>query len=291
MMKKCCTIVLFCTLILSACRNKQHEMILSTFQEWERKEIQFPSHSVFTIQGVDTIEYHLQDKYKIIVYVDSVGCTSCKLQLSEWKKFIQTVDSIHSDSVQFLFYFTPRKSQEIHRLLLENRFRYPICIDKQDSINIINHFPTNINFQTFLLDRENKVIAIGNPIHNFKVKKLYLEIISGEKFQIKKKNELQTNIEIKQTNINLGFFNWQEEQKSTFSLNNIGENLLVIQDVSTSCGCTTVSYSQEPVQPGKEIKLDIIYKAEHPGHFSKTITVYCNAESSPIELNISGDAK
>lgn len=290
-MKNCCIIVLFCALAMSSCRNKQQEMIFATFQEWEQKEIKFPSHSVFTIQGKDTVEYHLQDRYKIIVYIDSTGCTSCKLQLPEWKKFVETIDLLYPNSTQFLFYLTPREKQEIHKLLLEDRFKYPICIDKQDSINIINHFPSNINFQTFLLDRENRVIAIGNPIHNFKVKELYLKIISGEKIQTTKKNKLQTGVEIKQTVINLGTFDWKQEQSKEFLITNVGNNLLVVNDIATSCGCIVVEYLKEPVASGKSLILKVKYRADHPEHFSKTITVYCNAESSPIKFTISGNAK
>ncbi|WP_373726842.1 DUF1573 domain-containing protein, partial [Bacteroides heparinolyticus] len=36
---------------------------------------------------------------------------------------------------------------------------------------------------------------------------------------------------------------------------------------------------------------EVSYKAEHPEHFNKTITVYCNAEISPLVLQINGDAK
>ena len=34
-------------------------------------------------------------------------------------------------------------------------------------------------FQTFLLDKDNKVVVIGNPIHNLKVRDLYLQKIAG----------------------------------------------------------------------------------------------------------------
>ena len=34
-------------------------------------------------------------------------------------------------------------------------------------------------FQTFLLDKDNKVLAMGNPILNPKIKELYLKIIRG----------------------------------------------------------------------------------------------------------------
>ncbi|WP_290396557.1 DUF1573 domain-containing protein, partial [uncultured Bacteroides sp.] len=48
---------------------------------------------------------------------------------------------------------------------------------------------------------------------------------------------------------------------------------------------------KEPVNPSDSLRLHVIYKADHPGHFSKTITVYCNADASPIRLKISGNAK
>lgn len=71
----------------------------------------------------------------------------------------------------------------------------------------------------------------------------------------------------------------------------MGEAPLVINDVITSCGCVAVEYSKEPVQPGRKLNLKIKYQAEHPEHFNKTITVYCNAKGSPFHLTIGGNAK
>lgn len=165
-------------------------------------------------------------------------------------------------------------------------------IDMNDSLNKLNHFPSEMAFQTFLLDENDKVLVIGNPIHTPKVKELYLKIIRGE--QIGQENEsklITTKVGIDKTSVSLGSFDWQEEQKATFTLKNTGNKVLVIQDIVTSCGCTTVSYSKEPVQPGKEVTLEVAYKAEHPGYFDKTVTVYCNAESSPLKLRINGNAQ
>ena len=64
-----------------------------------------------------------------------------------------------------------------------------------------------------------------------------------------------------------------------------------IDDVNTSCRCTTVEYSREPVQSGKTVDITVVYKAEYPEHFNKTITVYCNSPVSPLQLKIKGDAK
>ena len=136
------------------------------------------------------------------------------------------------------------------------------------------------------------VRAIGNPIHNSKIKEIYLKIIQGGEVKLDgEKNVIQTKVNVDKSVISLGHFDWQKKQKASFVLKNIGKSLLVIQDVNTSCGCTEVTYSKEPVRPGDSILLNVSYKAETPGSFNKTITVYCNANSSPIVLRITGDAE
>lgn len=167
-MKICVLVLVFFFLI--SCKESKRENISNLVTEWMGREIVYPNDMVFTLWGKDTVNMD-RTPYTIVTYADSVGCISCKLQLSNWQAFIVEL----KDKV-------PEK--------------------------------VNIHFVFHLKDSKD-----------------------------------------------------------------------------TSCGCTTVSYSQEPVQPGKEIKLDITYKADHPEHFSKTITVYCNTESSPIRLTISGDAK
>lgn len=285
------SMILFVSVVIwTSCTNEQKEDVIHLVKHWKGKEIKFPMALTF-LQGKDTIDFSLEAQYKILSYVDSTGCTSCRLKLTEWKNFINVIDSVNP-LVKVIFFFAPEKAKDIYGALSQSYFNHPVCIDPKDSLNTLNHFPTDITFQTFLLDKNNKVIAIGNPIHNPKVKELYLNIIQGKDLQLNATNSTsQTSVSVDNVSVSLDHFNWQEEQKTSFMIKNAGNKPLIIQNVNTSCGCTTVSYSQEPVQPGKEIKLDIIYKAEHPGHFSKTITVYCNAESSPIELTISGDAK
>ncbi|MCS3107605.1 DUF1573 domain-containing protein [Bacteroides fragilis] len=42
---------------------------------------------------------------------------------------------------------------------------------------------------------------------------------------------------------------------------------------------------------GKSLDIIVTYKADHPEHFNKTITVYCNSSVSPLRLKIMGNAK
>ena len=82
--------------------------------------------------------------------------------------------------VSFLFVFHPKNKKEISFLLKRDRFLYPVFIDEKGDFDALNHFPSDVNFQTFLLDSQNKVLAIGNPVHNKKVRDLYLQIIAGQ---------------------------------------------------------------------------------------------------------------
>ena len=275
--------------VLASCQESREEAMHRLVSEWNGKEIKFPSRSVFTIQGKDTVDFEFGDAdYKVITYIDSVGCTSCKLQLPRWKKLVAEVDSITNGSVPFLFYFHPKDMKELRYLTRRDDFEYPVCFDEKDELNGLNRFPADMTFQTFLLDKGNKVIAMGNPVLNPKIKDLYLGIIKGEKETGRAANV--TSVLVDQTIMDLGSFPKEEIQERNFVLTNTGKGLLVILDIITSCGCTKVEYSKEPVRPGGILEVKVIYKAEKAEHFNKTVTVYCNTKDSPLRLTVKGNA-
>ena len=277
-------------LLAASCEESEKERLSRLVKEWEGKEILFPTHSTFTIQGKDTVDFDFKDaEYKVVMYVDSVGCTDCKLQLPRWKELMTEVDSLRGGSVSFLFYVHPKDLRELRFLTRRDAFAYPVCFDDKDEFNHLNNFPSEMMFQTFLLDKENRVIALGNPVQNPKVKELYLNLIKGNGKTAS--NEKQTTVSIDSTVMDFGNFPMSEKQERSFVLTNTGNNLLVIQDIVTSCGCTKVEYSKEPVRPGGTLEVKVIYEAEKAEHFNKTITVYCNEMNSPLRLMVKGSAE
>ena len=145
-------------LFLMSCLNKDNN-IVSLLKEWEQKEILFPKEMYFTTMLRDTTYYNLQSEYKILAYVDSIGCTSCKLQLSAWSMLINEIDSLYAGRVKFIFAFSPNRIKDIYHAILTANFTYPVYVDKQDSIAKLNRFPLESNLHTFLLDKNNRVIA------------------------------------------------------------------------------------------------------------------------------------
>ena len=185
------TVLLYILLITAffSCDNEQKEkekQILQLVNEWQGKQIVFPENTVFTRYLTDTTNYQIpQSEYKVLIYVDSIGCTSCKLQLHKWKELIEYTDSVTQNKVPFLFFFHPKDAKEIRYLLKRDGFDRPICIDLDDRLNKLNKFPADMTFQTFLLDKNNKVTVLGNPVHNTAVKDLYLKQITGKTTQTK----------------------------------------------------------------------------------------------------------
>jgi hypothetical protein len=74
-----------------------------------------------------------------------------------------------------------------------------------------------------------------------------------------------------------------------FEFINTGSNIVLVQNVQTSCGCTTPEYSKAPVKPGEKGFVKVVFDPNgRPGNFQKDITVHTNAENTPIVLKISG---
>lgn len=294
-MKRAILIIGAIIALVTSCRNEKEEKAIDLLNEWNGKAILFPR-DMHLISYIDTNAIikldEIRKEYTILHYVDTIGCVSCKLNLSGWDKLMKELDSIGYRNINCLISFFPLRKKELLKSLKINKFKHYIYIDDKDSLNLLNHFPEEDIFRTFLLDRNNKVIAVGNPVYNPKVKELYLKIIQGDKIGRGHENEVvKTKVSMEKTSVSLGSFDWQEEQKAIFTLKNTGNHPLVIEHVNTSCGCTTADYPKEPVRPGNSVSLQVTYKADHPEHFNKTITVYCNAEASPIQLKISGEAE
>jgi len=280
-------VMLLLFFIFSACDYKNEKEVIALLQSWQSREIIFQKNPIFTIQGRDTVSYLKDSKYKILTYIDSDGCAECKLRLDDWKKFIIYIDSISDNSVQFLFFFSNLKVKNMKRILSEYQFDNPVCIDVQDSLGLLNNFPTDIRHRTFLLDEDNKVLFVGNPMYNPEIRNLFVNQLLSSRQEINKYSN-KTTVKLSSTMVDFGNLGLNESKKKQIRIQNIGDCFLAIDDITTSCGCVTVKYDKEPVLPNKSIILDIMYQSIKPEYFDKTITIYCNAMTSPIFIRIVG---
>jgi len=94
-----------------------------------------------------------------------------------------------------------------------------------------------------------------------------------------------------ETTHDFGKINEADGRVSTiFEFKNEGMEPLVLSNVRASCGCTTPSWTKEPVEPGETGAITVTYNPNgRPGQFQKTITVQSNAEEGTKKLFIKGE--
>ena len=75
----------------------------------------------------------------------------------------------------------------------------------------------------------------------------------------------------------------------TFTLTNNSKEPIAIFEVVSSCGCTDVKWTREPIQPGNSGQISATYKNEDgPMPFDKTLTVYVSGVKRPVILRLRG---
>lgn len=268
--------------------NERLEVLL---QQWNGKEIFFPKNLSFMEYGEKRVDFDIsKGKYKIVHYVDSAGCTSCKLNLKQWDEFIFYMDSVTGHNVPCLFYIHTKQKRELKIALKENGFDYPVCLDMENEFYRLNKFPMTPLLQTFLLDENNRIVGMGDPVRNPHIKELYLNLISGKRRK-QEMEQARTIVELSSKEIDFGTFLWEEKQDTVVRLINTGDKPLVVYNIATSCGCTVVDYSKQPARPGESLNLKVSFEAERPEYFRKNIVVHCNADNSPLVFWITGHAR
>ena len=87
-----------------------------------------------------------------------------------------------------------------------------------------------------------------------------------------------------------GVVNEGDKARHTFEFFNTGKDTIVLgaENVRASCGCTTPSFSADPILPGQKGVITAEFNSQgRPGTFQKTITVYYKEEVVKM-LNIKG---
>jgi hypothetical protein len=73
----------------------------------------------------------------------------------------------------------------------------------------------------------------------------------------------------------------------TFTFTNIGNAPLILANVQTTCGCTAPEWTKDPILPGAEGSIKVVYNSSGKmGKQNKIITVYSNASNSEERLSI-----
>jgi len=73
-----------------------------------------------------------------------------------------------------------------------------------------------------------------------------------------------------------------------FRFTNTGKEPLILSKPISSCGCTVPTWPQEPILPGKSDVIKVTYNTNNIGPINKSVTVYSNARTNRLTLQIKG---
>lgn len=78
-------------------------------------------------------------------------------------------------------------------------------------------------------------------------------------------------------------------QTCTFTVTNLGEKPIAVYEVASSCGCTNVTWTKQPIKKDESGTITATFEnADGPYPFDKTLTVYVSGLSSPVILHLKG---
>jgi hypothetical protein len=181
-MKRYCVIFLSLTLVCFisfSCKNKSSEK--NEVEKYIEKNIQMPKDSILLLKNDSVLSIKKanleSDKIKIVSRINS-QCHSCVHHLDQWKQ--ELMKRFKDRSIQFVFYLYT-DSFELFKRKFYHRISgtYPLLIDTTNAFIRDNNLPKmDQRFHTFLLNRKNEVILVGNPLLNSEIRELYLKEIN-----------------------------------------------------------------------------------------------------------------
>lgn len=254
-------------------------------EEWQGKQIVLPEVMTDFMTG-DTINLTDAD-FTIFTYVDSIGCTGCKMKLPLWKELLGSLDSVCESDVRFLMVVDPSGIGDLNFNLKRDDFDYPIYIDDDNKVSKTNLFPEKEVLQTFLLDKNKKVIAIGNPLYSFEIALLYRNITDGK---MSVSTETGDYISINDSRICLGNLHPGEEKSREIVFTNHSSDTVSIRKVISSCECTELSLPKEYISPRSNLKAVVHFIGDTiTGYFYRTVHIHYSEYTYPTILTITGN--
>lgn len=97
-------------------------------------------------------------------------------------------------------------------------------------------------------------------------------------------------IEFEESIFDFGQIKEGEVVEHVYTYTNSGTAPVILSQVSASCGCTTPSYTQKPVLPGKSGEIKVSFASDgQVGKQQKIVTVVSNAENGVTTVQLKGE--
>jgi hypothetical protein len=158
-------------LMLPACNRAKKRELNNLVDSFYGKQLYTADSLLIVCKGsvIGTVKEF--DKYKRIITYINGDCPECIIKLREWDEFMSINSKNKEVKLQIMvssnnFYFFESVCEQMH-------FDRPVVYDTNASFiskNILN----DAHLHTLLVDSNNMILLIGNPLNNKKLTDLYI---------------------------------------------------------------------------------------------------------------------
>jgi len=160
-------------LINVGCNSHEEKKVFQELGNMTGKQIQLlDSLEIYSASGVNNLEIDHRG-FKLVTYIDGT-CSNCVLQLRAWEDYIS---KNATNNVEYIFYIYTIDSYYIKETLKTLEFSQSVFLDSTDAFFKTNNISEEKIYQTFLLDQNNEVVLLGNPLYNKKLEELYDRVV------------------------------------------------------------------------------------------------------------------
>lgn len=162
------------SLFLGGCKNEIKSIVRSL--NGKKIDYNWTKQTIKADTIIDGLEIHTP--LKVVAYIDSSLCTPCFMNYLDFAS--EYVEKFGSENIVYICIIQPRNIPELQEKMAQMNLRgVEVVLDEDEKYRKKNSIDQYNNFITvFLLDWDNRIILIGDPMRSNKIQHLYNEKIA-----------------------------------------------------------------------------------------------------------------
>lgn len=169
--------------LITACESNKSK-IKKTIEQMQSAQIEIPYDKLdcWTSDSIKEISPWKKAKLKLVHYIDSAQCSSCYLVKKQALEPLIKLEKESNNQFYNTFIVQPGVNSRNWKVLTE-KYKHKSTPTTLfiDSVNVFieanPNMPSESMYHTFLLDENNKVILVGNPMLNKQIEDMMLSIV------------------------------------------------------------------------------------------------------------------
>lgn len=216
--------------------------------------------------------------FTILVQIDSTDCSPCEMKLKRWTTLINKCKQFDDLNLNFIMLINEDIKEEALKIINHDLFLHPVSF-----INDSAMYRFDNGYNVYLLDSENRIILIGNPLTNPKIEELYFETFN--EYGSSRTNLAQIDIPFR----NFGIVKPGESVSKTFLITNVSKQNLKIQAIIPSCDCINTAIDKKEIPHNKSATLSLTFTQDSTtGYKNRYVDIFYEGIEQPDRIGIYG---